>query len=155
MTHLLSVATNLSNNLVDSAENLSHSWLQLGVLVQTFHSFLVVLVLALIAQIPDDSRTTFIISLGFVGVQGIGRLVLGIRLIWATDTDSHWSGWAGLRRFATPLAAYVISLGVAWEIWRKDDNSAFGWMVAVILLLMIDAVGNCWDILKVIGENQS
>ena len=35
---------------------------------QTFHSFLVVMVLALIAQIPDDSRRTLVIALVFVGV---------------------------------------------------------------------------------------
>jgi hypothetical protein len=122
---------------------------------QTFHSFLVVLVLALIAQIPDDSRRTLIISLLFVGVQGIGRLLLDLRRIRATDPDPRWRGLSGLRRFASPLVAYGITLWIAWAIWQQDDDDAFAWMVAVIFLLMMDAVGNCWDILKEIGEDQS
>jgi hypothetical protein len=52
-----------------------------------FHSCLVVLILALIAQIPDDSRRTLIVSMVFVGLQGIGRLLLDIRRIRTTDPD--------------------------------------------------------------------
>jgi hypothetical protein len=122
---------------------------------QTFHSFLVVLVLALIAQIPDDSRRTLIVSLVFVGIQGVGRLLLDVRHIRATDPDPRWRGVSGLRRFATPLVAYLITLGIAFAIWQQDDDDAFGWMVVVILFLMIDAVGNCWDILKEIGQDQA
>jgi hypothetical protein len=53
------------------------------------------------------------------------------------------------------LASYGITLAVAVAIWRQGDDDAFGWMVAVIFLLMIDAVGNCWDILKTMGPDHS
>ena len=120
---------------------------------QTFHSFLVILILSLIAQIPNDSRRVILISLVFIGVQGVARLGLDIRRIRATDHDPRWSGVAGLRRFATPMAAYLLVLWIAWDIARHDDGSAFAWMVAVVFLLMIDAVGNCWDLLKEIGQH--
>jgi len=96
-----------------------------------------------------------VIALVFVGVQGIGRLLLDIRRIRTSEPDPHWSGLAGLRRFASPLAAYGITLWVAWAFWHQDDDGAFGWMVAVTFLLMIDAIGNCWDLLKEIGADPS
>lgn len=122
---------------------------------QTFHSFLVVLMLALLAQIPDDSRRTMVVGLGFIGVQGLARLVLDIRRIRAGDPDPRWHGLAGARRFTVPLFAYALCLWVAWALVQELDSTALGWLVTVILLLMIDASGNCWELLKEIGNDEA
>jgi hypothetical protein len=120
---------------------------------QTFHSFLVVLVVGLIALIPDDSRTTLVITLGIVGVQGIVRVALDLRRA-RRDPDPHWSSLPALTRFVSPTIAYLLCLWLTQAFWRGDID-AVGWLVAVVFLLMMSAASNCWDLLKAIGGQRS
>ncbi len=117
---------------------------------QTFHSFLVVLVIALIALIPDESRTTIVITLLIVGLQGIVRLGLDIR---HTLVDPQWSGRRALTLYVSP-AAYGICLWLAWAI-RRGETDALGWLVGVVLFLLMSAVSSCWDLLGAIGDDLS
>ncbi len=120
---------------------------------QTFHNFLVVLVVGLIALIPDDSRMTLVITLAIVGVQGIIRVALDLRQT-IRDPDPHWSGLPALTRFVSPTIAYLLCLWLTQAIWRGDIE-ALGWLVAVVFLLMMSAASNCWDLLKAIGGQPS
>ncbi|HEU5431022.1 MAG TPA: hypothetical protein VFU81_05130 [Thermomicrobiales bacterium] len=119
---------------------------------QTFHSFLVVLVVGLIALVPDESRLTLVITLAIVGVQGIVRVALDLRRA-RRDPDPQWSSAPALIRFVSPTVAYLLCLWLAQAIWRGDVD-ALGWLVAVVFLLMMSAASNCWDLLKAIGDQQ-
>jgi hypothetical protein len=48
---------------------------------QTFHHFLVLLVIALIALVPDETARPLAITLLIVGVQGVVRLGLDLRRV--------------------------------------------------------------------------
>jgi hypothetical protein len=117
---------------------------------QTFHSFLIVLVIGLVALIPGDSPEPIIITLLIVGVQGIIRVVTDLRRSRA-DPDPRWRSQTALMRFFAPALAYVLCLWVAENLWR-GETEAFDWLVAVVFLLLMSAASSCWDLLKGIGE---
>lgn len=116
----------------------------------TFHSFLIVLVLALVALIPGNSREAIVITLLVIGVQGVFRVVGDLRRS-RTDPDPRWTGRSALIRSLSPAIAYAICLWLAVDFWQGDSDG-LGWLVAVVFLLLISAAGSCWDLLKAIGE---
>jgi Na+/melibiose symporter-like transporter len=120
---------------------------------QTFHNFVIVLVIALVALIPDDTAHALTITLLIVGVQGIIRVAFDLRRA-RRDPDPHWSAVQALARYVSPALAYLICLGVAWDL-RDSISDALGWLVAVIFLLLMSATANCWDLLEAIGSRDS
>ena len=119
---------------------------------QTFHSFLAVLAIALVALIPAASPRGLAITLVALGAQGAARVVADLRRA-RTDPDPAWRGRRALWHFAAPAAAYATCLWAAAEAWG-GDAAALGWLVAVIFLLVMGAAGSCWDLLKAIGARQ-
>lgn len=117
---------------------------------QTFHSFLVLVLIGLSALVPSDYGTTILISLLIVGVQGIIRVVRDVRLA-RTDPDPEWSGRAALTRVISPTCAYAISLYTAYGIWRQDVG-VLDWFVGIVLLLTISAATSCWDLMGEIAK---
>ena len=117
---------------------------------QTFHSFLVLVLIGLSALVPSDYGTTILISMVIVGVQGIVRVVHDIRLA-RTDPDPAWSGRAALARVISPTLAYIFTLYTAYGIWRQDVG-ALDWFVGIVLLLTISAATSCWDLMEEIGK---
>ena len=115
----------------------------------TFHSFLTVLVIALIALIPGDSPETIAITLLIVGVQGVVRVIFDLRRSRA-DPDPRWRGQAAMMRFLVPAVAYAICVWLAVDLWQGETD-AFGWLVAVVFLLLMSGASSCWDLLKEIG----
>lgn len=116
---------------------------------QTFHSFLVVLVIGLAGLVPYRAGETFAITLAIVGVQGVVRVIMDLRRVNA-DHDPEWNARHALTRFVSPAAAYVISLWLAYSVWSKDVD-ALSWLVAIVFLLTMNAASSCWDLLKEIG----
>jgi hypothetical protein len=119
---------------------------------QTFHNFLVLLVISLIALIPDDTARTLAITLLIVGVQGVIRVTLDLRRA-RSDPDPQWSALESLTRYASPAAAYAICLWLGVDLW-DGHSDALGSIVAIIFPLLMSAAVNCWDLLEAIG-NQS
>jgi hypothetical protein len=117
---------------------------------QTFHNFLILLVIALMALVPDDSARALTITLLIIGVQGIIRVAFDLRRA-RLDPDPHWSANQALVRYVSPALAYLICLGVAVDLSDSTSNS-LGWLVAVVFLLLISATANCWDLLEAIGN---
>lgn len=117
---------------------------------QTFHSFLVLVLIGLSALVPSDYGTTILISLIIVGLQGIVRVVHDVRLA-RTDPDPEWSGRAAFTRVISPTIAYVVSLYMAYGIWRQDAG-VLDWFVCVVLLLTISAATSCWDLMGEIAK---
>lgn len=116
---------------------------------QTFHSFFVVLIVALFALIPSGSAQTLVVALVIVGAQGVHRVLTDARNSRA-DPNPQWSSARSMLRFGTPLAAYVVVLWVAQALWRGDLD-AVDWLVAAVFCLLLSAGGNCWDLLREAG----
>jgi hypothetical protein len=117
---------------------------------QTFHSFLVLVLIGLSALVPSDYGTTLLYSLTIVGLQGVVRVVHDVRLA-RTDPDPQWSGRAALTRVISPALAYLFVLYTAYGIWRQDVD-ALDWFVGIVLLLTISAATSCWDLMEEIAR---
>jgi hypothetical protein len=119
---------------------------------QTFHNFLVVLVIALIALIPDDTAHSLAVTLLIVGVQGVLRVPLDLRQA-RTDPDPQWRALQSLARYVAPALAYAICLWLVIDLW-DGYTEALGGLVAIVVLLLMSAALNCWDLLKAIGNQR-
>jgi len=116
---------------------------------QTFHSFLVVLVIGLAGLVPARAGQTFAVTLAIVGGQGVVRVIMDLRRLSA-DHDPEWAPRQAFTRFVSPAAAYLICLWLAYSVWNQDAD-ALGWLIAIVLLLTMSAASSCWDLLKEIG----
>jgi hypothetical protein len=117
---------------------------------QTFHSFIVLLVLGLVGLIPDDGGETLAITMVILGVQGIVRIATD--MIRVRGDESHeWGSWAALTRFVTPALAYLFLLWSARGVWFEDADSLY-WLITIVFLLMIGALASCWELLKAVGN---
>ena len=116
---------------------------------ETFHSFVVLLILGLAALVPADTGETLAITLAILGVQGIVRVMTDARRVRNARGESLGS-WGAITRFISPGLAYVITLWTAYAVWTKNAD-ALAWFVAIVFLLMIGALASCWDLLKAVG----
>ena len=117
---------------------------------QTFHSFLMVLVIALVVLIPDTGPLGLGLPLLILGVWGVARVIADARRV-RSDPAPEWHGRPVLTRFALPLAGYVIAVWAGTQILGGDAD-AVGWLVATVFFLMMSAASNCWDLLREIGD---
>lgn len=117
---------------------------------QTFHSFLVLLMISIVGLVPDDTGQFLLITLVIVGVQGLVRVATDLWKVRA-DPNPEWRGRHAFSRIISPTLAYLTCLWLAFAIWKQDADS-LGWFVMVVLLLTIGPSASSWDILKVIGE---
>jgi uncharacterized membrane protein len=116
----------------------------------TFHSFLLVLVIALIVLIPETGPLGLGLPLLILGVWGVTRIIIEARQV-RSDPAPEWHGRSVLTRFALPFAGYAIGAWVGLQALRGDAD-VVGWLVATVFLLMMSAAGNCWDLLREIGD---
>ena len=116
----------------------------------TFHSFLLVLAFALIVLIPEPGPLGLGLPLLILGAWGVVRVLLEARRV-RSDPAPEWHGRQLLTRFASPLAGYAIAVWVGIQVLRGDAY-AVGWLVATVFFLMMSAAGNCWDLLREIGD---
>lgn len=117
---------------------------------QTFHSFVFVLVLAMVAQMPGISARTFAVVLAFLGLEGLLRVGHDVRQA-RRDPDPHWASVRALLRYLLPTLAYGITVWLALDVW-DGSSGALSWLVAVIVFLTLTAASNCWDLLQAIGD---
>lgn len=116
---------------------------------QTFHSFLVLLILGLAGLVPGDAGQTLAITLAILGLQGIFRVAVDAVRVRRASNEGLGT-WGALTRFITPGLAYLFALWAARGIWLEDPNS-LGWLIAMVFMLMIGALASCWDLLKAVG----
>ncbi len=117
---------------------------------QTFHSFLVLLIVGIVGLVPDGTGQSLMITLAIVGVQGVVRVAYDLSQA-RVHPDQDWRGKQAVFRVISPFLAYVTCLWLVVVIWRQDASS-LTWFIMVVLLLTIGASATCWDLLKVIGE---
>ena len=120
---------------------------------QTFHHFLVLLVIALIALVPDETARPLAITLLIVGVQGVVRLGLDLRRT-RQDRDPNWGTLQAMARSVPPAVAYALCLWLAVDLW-DGVTEALGSIVIVVILLLVHVSINCWDLLAAIGAQAS
>ena len=108
---------------------------------QTFHHFLVLLVISLIALAPTETARPLAVTLLIVGVQGIVRVVLDLRRAGMLQAVAR-SVW--------PAVAYALCLWLGVDLW-DSVTAALGNIVAVVILLLVHVSINCWDLLAAIG----
>ncbi len=120
---------------------------------QTFHHFLVLLVIALIALVPDETARPLAIPLLIVGVQGLVRVGLDLRQARRAH-DPHWGIVQAVARSVWPAAAYALCLWLAVDLW-DGVTEALGSIVIVVILLLVHVSINCWDLLAAIGAQAS
>ena len=118
----------------------------------TFHNFLIVLAIALVVLIPDQSAEGIAIPLGLMSAHGVYRVARDIHQA-SRDPNPDWRGLTGISRFAIPGIAYLLGVWAAVLAWQQDLDSMYV-LVWVMFLLVMSAAASCWDLLKVIG-NQS
>ena len=116
---------------------------------QTFHHFLVLLVIALIALAPTETALPLAVTLLIVGVQGIVRVVLDLRQA-RRDHDPRWGILRAVARSVWPAVAYALCLWLGVDLW-DSDTAALGSMVVVVIVLLVHVSINCWDLLAAIG----
>ncbi len=117
---------------------------------QTFNSFLMVLVIALVVLIPDADPLGLGVPLLILGGWGVVRVIADLRQV-RSDPAPEWHGRHVVARFASPLAGYAITLWVGAQVIGGDAD-AVGWLVATVFFLMMSAASNCWDLLREIGD---
>jgi hypothetical protein len=117
---------------------------------QTFHNFLMVLVFALVVLIPEPGPLGLGLPVLILGLWGVARVIGDAQRV-RSDPDPEWHGRTMLIRFASPLVGYSIAVWVGTQILRGDAD-AVGWLVATVFFLMMSATGNCWDLLREIGD---
>ncbi len=117
----------------------------------TFHSFLIVLAIALVVLIPEQSAEGMAIPIGMMSAHGVYRVTRDILTV-ARTTDPDWHWLSALSRFGFAWVAYVLGLWSAWLAWQQDIDSMYV-MVWVIFLLVMSASSSCWDLLKFIGRD--
>jgi hypothetical protein len=120
---------------------------------QTFHHFLVLLVIALVALAPTETARPLAITLLVVGVQGIVRVVLDLRRA-RRDHDPRWGFLQALTRSVWSAVAYALCLWLAVDLW-DGVTEALGNIVIVVILLLLHVSINCWDLLAAIGAQAS
>jgi hypothetical protein len=117
---------------------------------QTFNSFLMVLVVALVVLIPDTNPEGLGVPLLILGGWGVVQVIADLRRV-RSDPAPEWHGRQVATRFASPLAGYAITLWVGAQVLRGNVD-AVGWLVATVFFLMMSAASNCWDLLREIGD---
>ena len=117
---------------------------------QTFHSFLMVLVFALVVLIPESGPQGLGLPVLILGIWGLARVIGDVRRV-RSDPAPEWHGRSVLTRFASPLVGYVIAVWVGTQTLRGDAD-VVGWLVATVFFLMMSATATCWDLLREIGD---
>ncbi|HEX5498416.1 MAG TPA: hypothetical protein VFX03_04280 [Thermomicrobiales bacterium] len=118
----------------------------------TFHNFLMVLTVALLALTPEQSIVSFTVTLLVIGGLGVARVVSDARRT-RTDPNPEWQRRSALIRFAAPLAGYLSCIWAGIGIWRGEPED-LNWLISFVFFLLFSAAGSCWDVLKAIGDHE-
>lgn len=118
---------------------------------ETFHCLVLMLTFALLFLMPDPAGAGLGIPLVVVSLLGLRQMAADMRLL-RTDPDPRWSGrYAGLKRFAYMIAAYLCAIVIGASL-ILNHAELIDWMVLPIFLLLINAAINCWNILREVGN---
>lgn len=119
---------------------------------QTMSNLIALLILSLFCMMPDLDHWAFGTSLLILGGQGVVRGGVRLRTI-LRDRDPDWSWPTILWRGVVPVAAYVIAIGVAIDVYTGPPD-ALDLLVIVAFLLVSSGAGSAWELLVVLGNRE-
>jgi hypothetical protein len=117
---------------------------------QTFTGFLNVVMLAVLFLIPHQGPNG--LGLPLLGVSGYGLYETVGRFFKTRRTQLHGWGRGGVaRRFAVPTLCCVTLLIIAVLVLLGGTSGLY-WLVPVMILLVVAASRNAWDLLLRLRE---
>jgi len=144
---LLFVSLSLNADLITRQDNAD-----LRVLAtQTFSNFIFVLLFAVVFLIPRQGPIG--LGLPLLGMDVFGLYMIVRRFLRTRRNQSrHWGRRGGLmRRFAIPLLCFAALLIIAVSVLLGNTSGLY-WLVPVMILLIVDASVNAWDLLLRLRE---
>jgi hypothetical protein len=143
---LLFVSLSLNADVITRKENAD-----LRVLAgQTFASFLNVVMLAVLFLIPSQGPLG--LGLPLLGISGYGLYETVGRFLKTRRARPHVWGRGGVaRRFVIPTLCFVTLLIIAVSVLLGQTGGLY-WLVPVMILLIVAASRNAWDLLLRLRE---
>jgi hypothetical protein len=145
---LLFVSLSLNVDVISREENADLRMLA----AQTFTGFLNVAILAVLFLIPDQAPLG--LGLPLLGVSGYGLYETLRRFLMTRRAPTRsWGRGGGIaRRFIVPGVCFGVLVTIAVSVlWGKTIG--LYWLVPVMILLVVAASRNAWDLL--LGLRQS
>jgi hypothetical protein len=137
---LLFVGISLNLDAIRRAENES-----LNVLAaQTLGNFVYVLLFAIILLIPGQDPTGIGLPLFVMGVFGLWNSGRHLRTAVRNRRESGpaYIFW----HHVLPTSAFVVLISVSIQVWQGDTHVLY-WMIGVIIIFLLIATRNSWDLL--------
>lgn len=118
--------------------------------IQTFTSFLNVIMLAVVFLIPDQDPLALGIPL--LGISGFGLYVTVNQFLKTRRAELHsWGRDDVARRFAVPILCFLAITIIAVSVMLGQSGGLY-WLVPVMITLIIGASSNSWDLLMRLRE---
>ncbi len=138
---LLFVSLSLNLEIISRTESKSLRALA----TRSFANFLYVLFFAITFLVPDQSPFGIGIPLLLMGTIGFLTNVLTLVAI-PRDRVPLWGMTYTFWRLGLPLVAFLLLITISLFA-LKGDTTMLYWMIAVIVLLLLNAAQNSWDLL--------
>jgi hypothetical protein len=117
---------------------------------QTFTSFLNVVMLAVLFLIPRQGSPG--LGLPLLGISGYGLYETVSRFLKTRRARPHaWGRGSVARRFAVPTLCFVTLMLIAVSVLTGQTDGLY-WLVPVMILLIVAASRNAWDLLLRLRE---
>ncbi len=146
LTGLLFVSLSLNADMIIKPANADLRTLA----AQAFSNFILVLLFAVVFLIPRQGPPGLGLPLLGMGLYG---LFITLRRFWATarNPQRNWGRGSLARRFALPTLCYITLLVVAVSVLTGSTDGLY-WLVPVMILLVVDASLNAWNLLLRLRE---
>jgi len=124
--------------------------------VQTFSSFLYVLVIALVFMVPAQNPWGLSLPLLAMGILGCLRMLQTWRRFFRArnagdpSKDTHYSLW----HLAYPTLSYVALAMVSLAALRGRVQ-ALAWLLIVVVMLLLDATRSAWDLMLLVAMQKA
>jgi hypothetical protein len=117
---------------------------------QTFTNFICVIMFAVLFLIPQQVPAG--LGLPLLGIGGLGLTITVRRFLQARSSQPRaWGRGSLARRFARPTLCFVTLMAVAVSVLLGQTGGLY-WLVPVMILFIVDASLNAWDLLLRLRE---
>jgi hypothetical protein len=117
---------------------------------QTFSTFLLILSFAVLFLIPNQVPLGLGLPLLAVGSYGLYRTIQQFLKIRPSQPRT-WGRGSLARRFITPLICFAVLIVIAVTVLLGKTDGLY-WLIPVMILLIIAASINAWDLLLRLRE---
>ncbi len=143
---LLFIGISINLEMIRRVENIGFDALA----HQTFANFLYVLFLAFTFLVPHQNLIGVVAPLLGIGSFGLYNNVRALTTA-LHNRPAAWNKVYFFRRFALPLAAFIGLIAIGIVVWQGAIEILY-WLIFVILVLLVSATRNAWDLLVRVGR---